>query len=244
MESTIYKSEKLFAESIGSQLSEILATRRIPVQEFAISCNVQYNQMTGYLRGEHAPNWDILIRMCNYLHIHIDELMPVVEEYRPRLASDDYELNYVLDLSFQKRITMKQTKKQANTEQITEVHEAEVQQPTLNELAQTFARRIVKVHQFLTEQQTPHEYNMSRSALTTGTSIGSLLLRTDYPQSRDDYFQWISRALDQARECQYWLSLLHDTGYLTDEQSESVQDDLKHILNILCAIIKSRKKTS
>lgn len=243
MEKNIYKTEPRFAQSIGCQLSEILNARHIEIQEFAISCNVHYNQMTGYLRGEHAPKWDILIRMCNYLHIHIDQLMPVVEEYRPQKVSDSGELNYVIDFSLQKQLSMKQPKNPTQSQQDNEVQSTEPQQPTLNDLAHDFARRIVKLHQFLTEQQLPHEYNMSRSVLNTGTGIGSTLLKTDYPQSRDDYFQWISKALDQARECQYWLTLLHDTGYLTDEQSESVEDDLKHILSILWAIVRSRKKS-
>ncbi len=120
----------------------------------------------------------------------------------------------------------------------------ETRKPTVNELSGLFARRIVKLYQFLTEQQVPHEYNMSRNALLTGTSIGSLLLKTDYPQSRDEYFQYVSRALDQARECQYWINLLHDSQYLSEEQFTSIQDDLKSILNILWAIIRSRKKTA
>lgn len=244
METTIYNSEQLFAKSVGTHLSEILSIRRIPVQDFAISVNVHYNQMTGYLRGEHAPKWDILIRMCNHLNIHIDQLMPVSHQHHPLLVTDSGQISYVPDYSFQKQLTMKQVKNVPHPEPEEAVSAEETKKPTVNELSGLFARRIVKLYQFLTEQQVPHEYNMSRNALLTGTSIGSLLLKTDYPQSRDEYFQYVSRALDQARECQYWINLLHDSQYLSEEQFTSVQDDLKSILNILWAIIRSRKKTA
>lgn len=243
MQNKIYKTEGLFAKTIGLQLSEILYTRRIGIKEFAFSIDVAYNQATGYIRGDHAPNWEILIRICNYLHIHIDTLMPVVEEYRPQVVSDSGELTYAIDYSHQKKATMK-LKQSSQPQQVTEGQASEPQQPTLNELAQAFARRIVKLHQFLTEQQIPHEYNMSRNVLNAGTSIGAALLKTDYPPTRDEYFQWIGKALDHARDCQYWLSLLHDTGYLSEDQATSIQDDLKHIINILWAIIKSRKKNA
>lgn len=242
MENNIYNTGGLFAKAIGLQLSEILYTRRIGIKDFAISIDVPYNQATGYIRGEHAPKWEILIRICNFLHIHIDTLMPVVEEYRPRVASDSGELTYAIDYSYQKKAPMK-LKQSSQPQQVTEGQANELQQPTLNDLARAFARRIIKLYQFLTEQQVPHEYNMSRNALNAGTGIGSALLKTDYPQSRDEYFQWISKALDLARDCQYWLALLHDTGYLSEEQAISIQDDLKHIINILWAIIKSRKKS-
>ena len=109
MNTYIYDTDRQFAHHVGYQLRRILHDRHISIKDFAISCNVSYNQMTGYIRGEHAPNWDILLRMCNYLHIHIDTLMPVTEEYRPQKVSDSGELTYVIDTSFQKQLSAKKS---------------------------------------------------------------------------------------------------------------------------------------
>ena len=51
----------------------------------------------------------------------------------------------------------------------------------------------------------------------------------------------MSVALKEAGETAYWLRLLHETGYLTDEQFESVYSDVNGIIALLVSICKTGK---
>lgn len=46
----------------------------------------------------------------------------------------------------------------------------------------------------------------------------------------------------EARETEYWLRLLYDTGYIEKEAFVSIIADLKELLKILFSIIKTAGK--
>ena len=48
-------------------------------------------------------------------------------------------------------------------------------------------------------------------------------------------------ALKEANETEYWLELLHEVGYLTDRQFESISSDCDELIRILVAITKTQK---
>ena len=54
----------------------------------------------------------------------------------------------------------------------------------------------------------------------------------------------LSRVVTEEDESQtdYWLNLLHDNGYLNDDQFNSLNNDIQRILRLLNAIVKSTKK--
>ena len=47
--------------------------------------------------------------------------------------------------------------------------------------------------------------------------FGCSLSESIYAQSRADFVNKLSIALKEASETEYWLELLHDSGYLTDK---------------------------
>ena len=49
----------------------------------------------------------------------------------------------------------------------------------------------------------------------------------------------LSIAYKEADETDYWLNLLHDNGYLNDEQFESLKRDIDRILKYLTSIVKT-----
>ena len=49
----------------------------------------------------------------------------------------------------------------------------------------------------------------------------------------------MSIAYKEADETDYWMNLLHDNGYLNDDQFESLSYDMQRILKILTSIVKS-----
>ena len=51
----------------------------------------------------------------------------------------------------------------------------------------------------------------------------------------------MSIAQNEINETLYWLELLKETGYLTDEQFQSINNDAVEIINRRTSIIKSTK---
>jgi len=49
----------------------------------------------------------------------------------------------------------------------------------------------------------------------------------------------MSIAYKEADETDFWLNLLHDNGYINDEQLDSLNKDMERILKILTSIVKT-----
>ena len=58
-----------------------------------------------------------------------------------------------------------------------------------------------------------------------------------------DFLSKLNIALKEADETEYWLDLLHETGYLDDSQFNSLHSDCKELIAILVSIIKTLKET-
>ena len=102
-----------------------------------------------------------------------------------------------------------------------------------------FALRIVKLYNYL--QKAKHEYIMARQLLRCGTSIGANVAEAEHAQSRADFSSKLNIALKEAAETDYWLRLLHESGYLSKTEFQSVFADCKEIESLLAAIIKTTK---
>ncbi len=101
-----------------------------------------------------------------------------------------------------------------------------------------FARRMVKAYQYLLEKK---EYNMSNQLARSGTSVGAMVKEAEFAQSKADFINKMSIALKEANETRYWLDLLHYGDYLEDDIYMSLDKDIKEIISILVAIVKSTK---
>ena len=99
-----------------------------------------------------------------------------------------------------------------------------------------FSVRTVNLYRYLSEQK--KEYVISKQIYKSGTSIGANIAEAQRAQSTADFVAKMKIALKEANETQYWLQLLHETGYISDKEFESVHDDLLEILKILTAICK------
>ena len=82
---------------------------------------------------------------------------------------------------------------------------------------------------------------MSTQLLRCGTSIGANVRESINAQSKADFVNKMNIALKEADESQYWLELLHESSFLTDNEFESLNDNLGKILGTLTKIIKSSK---
>lgn len=52
----------------------------------------------------------------------------------------------------------------------------------------------------------------------------------------------MSIAYKEADESDFWLNLLHDNGYLNDDQFQSLAHDCDRILKVLTSIVKTMKE--
>jgi four helix bundle protein len=103
-----------------------------------------------------------------------------------------------------------------------------------------FALRIVKLYQFLAKEQ--QEFVMSKQLLRSGTSIGANVREGEQAESKADFIHKMAIALKEANETEYWLLLLSKSGYLSEKAFQSIDKDLKEILKILIAIVKTSKE--
>ena len=103
-----------------------------------------------------------------------------------------------------------------------------------------FALRIVNMYRYLTEKK--REYVLSKQVLRSGTAIGALYAECQHAQSKADFINKASIALKEANETLYWLRLLHDSNYLSDDIFQSIYQDADELVALLVTIVKSAKK--
>ena len=104
-----------------------------------------------------------------------------------------------------------------------------------------FAIRIVNLYKYLTSEK--KEFVLSKQLLKSGTSVGANIKEAIRGQSRADFTAKMNIALKEISESEYWLDLLHATGYLENKEFESVNEDCKELIRLLFAIVKSSKAT-
>lgn len=113
---------------------------------------------------------------------------------------------------------------------------------SIHELSYDFACRITRLFQYLTEDAEYKEYVQSKQLYRSGTSIGANVREGKHAQSDADFLSKMSIAYKEADETDYWLNLLHDNGYLRDDQYESLKHDIDRILKVMASIVKTMKE--
>ncbi len=105
----------------------------------------------------------------------------------------------------------------------------------------TFSVRIVRLCRILRERR--REHILSNQLERSGCSIGANVVEAKQGQSRADFLSKNSIALKEAVETAYWLRLLHETGYLSDREFNSIYKDCDEIRRILASIVKTTKES-
>ena len=119
--------------------------------------------------------------------------------------------------------------------------EEEKSKAGIHELSYDFGCRITRLFQYLTEDSEYKEYVMSKQIYRSGTSVGANVRESKHAQSDADFLSKMSIAYKEADETDYWLNLLHDNGYLNDDQFESLSHDMQRILKVLTSIVKTMR---
>ena len=99
-----------------------------------------------------------------------------------------------------------------------------------------FALRIIKLYNYIKDEK--KEYILSKQLIRSGTSIGANVKEAIRGQSRPDFYAKLNIALKEASETEYWLELLHDSGYLND----AFYEDCQELIKILVSITKTQNE--
>lgn len=112
---------------------------------------------------------------------------------------------------------------------------------TAKEKSLHFAVRIVKLYQYLCDEK--KEYTLSKQILRSGTSIGANLAEAENAISRKDFLSKLYISLKECSETLYWLKLMKETDYLTEEQFQSLYSDCEELRKMLSSSTKTINST-
>jgi len=103
----------------------------------------------------------------------------------------------------------------------------------------TFSIRIVKLAQYLSKEK--KEYILNKQIIRSGTAICALVSESKFAQSKADFLNKLMIALKEANETQYWINLLYDTNYITQQMHASLLKDSRELVSLLVSITKTLK---
>ena len=105
--------------------------------------------------------------------------------------------------------------------------------------SKNFAIRIVNLYKYLCSDK--REFVLSKQLLRCGTSIGANLSEAMYAISSNDFIAKVFISLKEAAETEYWLDLLNKTGFLSDVEYNSMNEDCKELIKLLTSIAKTSR---
>ena len=107
------------------------------------------------------------------------------------------------------------------------------------EKSKSFALRIIRLYRYLCSEKS--EYILSKQLLRRGTSIGANVKEAIRGQSKADFYAKMNISLKEVSETEYWLELLHESGYIEENPFISIYEDCQELIKILVTITKSQK---
>ncbi len=110
----------------------------------------------------------------------------------------------------------------------------------LREKSKDFAKQIVFICRKIKTEQ--HETVLANQLLRCGTSVGANIHEAQYAQGTRDLISKLEIALKECYESEYWIDLLHETGFLEDETFRSLRNDCGTLRRMLIASVSTVKK--
>ncbi|HPG72953.1 MAG TPA: four helix bundle protein [Bacteroidales bacterium] len=103
-----------------------------------------------------------------------------------------------------------------------------------------FAVRCVNLFKDLTENK--KEFVISKQLLRSGTSIGANIRETQNAESKADFIHKLAISQKECDESMYWLELLEATGFLSQEEYNSIKREAQELLKLLRSSILTTKQ--
>ena len=100
-----------------------------------------------------------------------------------------------------------------------------------------FAVRIVNLYKHLSSEK--KEFILSKQLLRSGTNIGANVAEAIRGQSKADFLAKMCIALKEANESHYWIRLLYKTDFISEQEFNSIENDVVELIKILSSICKT-----
>lgn len=110
----------------------------------------------------------------------------------------------------------------------------------LRDNAKAFAKEVVFVCKDIKSEH--KESVLTNQLLRCATSIGANLHEAQYAQGKKDFISKLKIAQKECFETEYWLELLFETFYLTEEQYNQLRNSCGTIRRMLISSITTTKE--
>ena len=111
----------------------------------------------------------------------------------------------------------------------------------LREKSKDFAKQIVILCRNIKQEY--RESVLTNQLLRCGTSIGANIHEAQYAQGTKDFVSKFEISLKEVYETEYWLELLFETGYMSEETYKPVRNNCGAIRRMLISSIKTLKES-
>ncbi len=108
------------------------------------------------------------------------------------------------------------------------------------EKAIQFALRVVKLYKYLTEEK--REYVLSRQLLLSGTFVAKHVKAATVAENRSGFGSEMFKGMQMASDAELWLFLLHEGGWLDENQYKSINDDCVEMIKLTSSISKTSRE--
>ncbi|MCF6133119.1 four helix bundle protein [Flavobacterium wongokense] len=88
------------------------------------------------------------------------------------------------------------------------------------------------------------EFVMSKQFLRSITSIGANVREALNAQSKADFIHKLSISQKECDESMYWLELLKETNYISNDEFKTIYPECEEVLKIIRSIILTSKENS
>ncbi|MDD6770354.1 MAG: four helix bundle protein [Inconstantimicrobium porci] len=99
----------------------------------------------------------------------------------------------------------------------------------------TFSTEIVNLYKKMTTID--KEFVLSKQLVRSGTSICANITEAVNSASRAEFIFKLNISLKEAKETEYWINLLKDTNYITNQESYKLLASCTELCRILSSII-------
>jgi len=103
-----------------------------------------------------------------------------------------------------------------------------------------FSAKIIKLQQYLIKDK--KETIISKQIIRSATSIGANINEANYGSSKADFIAKMHIALKECAETEYWIRLLTESKYITDEIFNNLINDCLSIKKMLVATLNTAKR--
>ena len=110
----------------------------------------------------------------------------------------------------------------------------------LRDKAKNFAKNIVFLCRNMKAEH--KETVLINQLLRSGTSIGANIHEAQYAQGTKDFISKLEIAQKECYETEYWMELLFETGYVTEEAYKPLKNQCGQIRRMLISSLKTVKE--